>query len=406
MADTYPSYAALAAAEAEGVDYTRTSLTPAGATWASIAIHGGSIEPGSGEVARAVADGRMAFFEFAGIKNSGNGDLHLTSTVYDEPMGIALVAAARRCLSFHGYTGTTGVAETAIGGLDPALVARVTASLETRGFVVISAPSEISGTNPLNICNKTTTSAGVQLEMSRAQRAAFFPNGDLSRAMRESGQRTAAFWDYAEALRSAYTGLGTVAQTSINVSRYTLIPAPSPDIDLTATVATDRIVTGGSHFVALVGRYQDTSNSYLARLEFTTASAVALTLRRRLAGTETLLGGGTVPGLTHEPNRRFAIRLQITGSALRAKTWLASGREPAAWTVAVTDTSLTTAGQIGTRSILSTANTNALPVLATWGDVSAPIPQRFTLARAVNGIVKPHPSGAPVALADPDVWGL
>ncbi|MEV8395912.1 MULTISPECIES: poly-gamma-glutamate hydrolase family protein [unclassified Streptomyces] len=406
MADFYANYAALSAAEAEGVDYTRTSLTPTGATWASIAIHGGAIEPGSGEMAREVAGTRMTYFEFAGIKSSNNTRLHLTSTVYDEPMGIGLVAASRRCLSFHGYAGIDGVPETAIGGLDTALVQKITTALQARGFAVVSAPSEIAGTDPLNICNKTLAGMGVQLELSRAQRAAFFPNGDLSRAMRESGQRTAAFYEYAAAIRSVYAGYGYVAQTSINVSRYTLLPAPSPDIDLTATVATDRIVTGGSHFVALVGRHADTSNNYLARLEFTPTAAVALTLRRRLAATETLLTGGTVDGLAHAPNTRFAIRLQITGSTLRAKVWPASTREPAAWTVETTDTSLTAAGQIGTRSILSTANTNSLPVIATWGDFLVQGPQRFTVTRSVNGIVKPHPASTDVRLAVPTITAL
>lgn len=406
MADKYASYAALAAAEVEGVDYTRTAVTPTGATWASIAIHGGAIEAGSGEMAREVAGSRMRYFEFAGIKSSGNTDLHLTSTVYDEPTGIALVAGARRCLSFHGYTGETGVEETAIGGLDTALVSRVTTALRIAGFTVVTAPSEIAGTNPLNICNKTTTSMGVQLELSRAQRAAFFPGGDLSRAMRDSGQRTEAFYAYAAAIASVYSGYGVVAQNSINVSRYCLLPAPSVDVDLTATVATDRVVTGGSHFLALVARYADASNSYLARLEFTTSATVALTVRRRLTGTETSLGGGTLTGLTHAPGVRFRLRLQVAGAALRAKAWLDGQPEPAEWNTEVTDSSFTAAGQIGMRSILSTANTNSLPVIASWGDLLLDGPQRVIVTRAVNGVVKPHGVGTDLRLAQPTIVAL
>lgn len=406
MADKYPSYAALAAAEVEGVDYTRTSVTPTGATWCSVAIHGGAIEAGSGEMAREVAGARMAYFEFAGIKSSGNTDLHLTSTVYDEPMGVALVASARRCLSFHGYAGVDGVPETAIGGLDAALVVRVTNALEARGFAVVDAPSEISGTDPLNICNKTTTGTGVQLEISRAQREEFFPNGDLSRTMRESGQRTATFYEYAAAVKSAYTGQGVASMGSVNVSRYTLITAPSADVDLTATVSTDQLAAGGSHFLNLVGRYTDTSNSYLARLEFTTTATVALTVRKRVAGTETSLAGGTVAGLTHATGKRFAIRLQITGSTLRAKAWPAAQVEPVAWTVETTDTSLTAAGQIGMRSLLSSTNTNTLPVVAAWDDFLVQGPQRFTVTRSVNGIVKPHATGADVRLAVPTITAL
>lgn len=405
MADKYPNYATLAASEVEGVDYTRTAVTPTGATWASIAIHGGAIEAGSGEMAEEVAGTRMRFFEFAGIKSSGNVDLHLTSTVYDEPMGIALVAGARRCLSFHGYTGTTDVAETAIGGLDSALVSRVTMALRAAGFTVVVAPSEIAGTDPLNICNKTTTSMGVQLELSRAQRAAFFPNGDLSKAMRDSGQRTPAFYAYAAALQSVYEGRGLVSLTSINVSRYTLTPAPGPDVDLTATVSTDKLAVGGSHLPTLVARYADTNNSYLARLDFTGTQTVILTLRKRLAGTETLLIQQTTD-FTHAADRRFRIRFQIVGTTLRAKTWLVGQGEPAAWNVETTDTSLSAAGQIGMRSILSTLNTNVLPVTVSWGDFLVAGPQRFTVTRSVNGIVKPHAAGADVQVVRPTVRAL
>ncbi|MEV8353201.1 poly-gamma-glutamate hydrolase family protein [Streptomyces niveus] len=406
MADKYPNYAALAAAEVEGVDYTRTAGTPAGATWASIAIHGGGIEAGSGEMAREVAGTRMRYFEFAGIKNSGNTDLHLTSTVYDEPTGIALVAGSRRCLSFHGYAGETGIEETAIGGLDTALVSRVTTALKIAGFNVVTAPSEIAGTNPLNIANKTTSGMGVQLELSRAQRASFFPNGDLSRAMRDSGQRTPTFYAYARAIQSVYSGYGVVAQNSINVSRYCLLPAPTADVDLTATVSTDRVVTGGSHFLALVARYADASNSYLARLEFTTSATVALTVRRRLTGTETSLGGGTITGLSHAPGVRFRLRLQVAGAALRAKAWLDGQPEPAEWSTEVTDSSLTAAGQIGMRSILSTANTNSLPVIASWGDLLLDGTQRFTVTRSVNGITKAHGAGTDLRLAQPTIVAL
>lgn len=204
MADLYANYAQLAAARTEGVDYTRTRVEVPGAVWASVAVHGGSIEPGSGEVARAVAGSRMSYYEFAGIMSSGNADLHITSTNFDEPIGAALIRTTPRTLSFHGYTGTTGVAETAVGGLDTASVALVTNALRLAGFTVVTAASEIAGTDPANICNRNQSGAGVQLEMSRAQREVFFPGGDLSRAMRDSGQRTATFSAYVAAVQSIF----------------------------------------------------------------------------------------------------------------------------------------------------------------------------------------------------------
>ncbi|GAA2456895.1 poly-gamma-glutamate hydrolase family protein [Streptomyces macrosporus] len=404
MGDLYQSYAELAAAEEEGVDYRILSSSPPGATWASIAIHGGGIEAGSGEMAEAVAaGGLMRYYQFDGMKPSGNQDLHITSSNFDEPTALALVGGARRCLSFHGYTGTTGVAETAIGGLDAEMVARVRARLESAGFRVITAPSEIAGTNPANICNKTSTSMGVQLEMSRAQREAFFT--DFTRTGRATKPRTADFYRYVAAVRGAFIGRGHVTLGSVNVSRYTLMPAPAADVDLVATVATDKTAVGGGHFLALVARYQDTNNSYVARLEFSTSQTVILTLRRRVAGTETLLQQHTT-ALTHAPGRRFWIRFRVTGSTLRARTW-DGGPEPGVWQVETTDTSLTAPGQIGMRSILSSANTNTLPVVASWGDFAELSgPQRMTVARSTNGVVKPHTAGTDVRLAQPTIVAL
>ncbi|MCI4045483.1 poly-gamma-glutamate hydrolase family protein [Streptomyces sp. TRM75563] len=410
MADAYADFAALAAAETEGVDFTRTAITPAGATWAAIAVHGGSIEGGSGEVARELSRGgqSMAYYEFAGIKPSGNTSLHITSTNFDEPTGLALVGGVRRCLSLHGYVGTAGRAETALGGLDADLVARVTDALTRAGFLVTTAPSEIAGTNPDNICNKTSASAGVQLEMSRALRDSFFPPGMNTRSGRDSGARTEAFHRYVSALRAAYMGRGLVSMGSANVSRYCLMPAPSADVDLTATVATDALAVGGGHFVALVARYLDGSNSYLARVEFSTAQAVIVTLRKRVSGSESFLTQHTT-GLAHAPDRRFVIRFQVAGAALRAKVWPDGDPEPAGWQVETTDPDLTAAGQIGMRSILSSANSNTLPVVASWGDLngrSSAGVQYFTVQRATNGIVKPHAVGTDVRLAQPTTVAL
>lgn len=209
MADVYASYTELAAVETEGVAYERRQALLAGSTWASIAIHGGGIEPGSGEVARAVAAGLMNFYEFAGILTSDNTRLHVTSTHFDEPRALGIVADSDRTLSFHGFTGD-GTPVTALGGLDTVRGEAIRAALTEAGFTVIDAPQEIGGTSPSNIVNENEIGAGVQLEMSRALRASFFPNGDLRRAMRDSGQRTEAFVRYVAAIRAAM--LATVPQ--------------------------------------------------------------------------------------------------------------------------------------------------------------------------------------------------
>ena len=43
----------------------------------------------------------------------------------------------------------------------------------------------------------------------------------------------------------------------------------------------------------------------------------------------------------------YKFRFQATGTTLRAKVWLASGAEPGAWTMTVTDSTITAAGSTG-----------------------------------------------------------
>lgn len=406
MADTYANYAALAAAETEGVDYERRSVPVTGATWTAIAVHGGGIEPGSGEAARAVGVSLMNHYEFAGIKSSGNSVLHITSTNFDEPNCVAMVNAAKRCISFHGYTGAPGVAETSLGGLDTASVARVADRLRAAGFRVVTASQELNGDSASNIVNKTTISAGVQLEMSNALRASFFPNGDLSRAMRDSGQRTATFNAYVAAVQAAFDGQGRMSCGSVNVSRWATVPWSSADVDIQARMATDALATGGSHYLALAGRFTDTSNNYLARLAFNTDQTVTLTLRSRIGGVETLLAtAADTTSLVHAADRMFWVRFQITGTTLQAKAWQDGGYEPP-WMVSAVDNNFRAVGRVGIRSILSSANTNPLPVVASYDDFQQVTPQTFAVARSVNGVVKSHVAGADVRLASPTYLAL
>jgi phage replication-related protein YjqB (UPF0714/DUF867 family) len=407
MADTYANFAALAAAESSSAYAIRT-VPVTGATWSSIAIHGGGIEPGSGEMAREVGARIGAnHYEFAALLSSGNSRLHITSTNFDEPTALGIVTAARRCLSFHGAAGTTGVAQTFMGGIDTATGARVAAALTAAGFAVTTASEELNASDPANITNRTTLAAGVQLEMSNALRSSFFPGADLSRANRDSGARTSTFYTYAAAVASAYDGRGMMRLGSVNVSRWaTLMGPPSTDVDVTVTVATDKAPAGGSHYMHLAGRAADTDNCYLTRIEFTTAATINITVRKRVGGTETLLGSTVATGLTWTAGTAYAVRLQILGSTVQAKVWPAASAEPAAWATSVTDTSITAAGRIGVRGLLSPGSTTPLPVTASWDGLSSVLPQGVTVVRSVNGIVKAHTAAADVRLAQPAIISL
>ncbi|MFJ2392845.1 phage minor capsid protein [Streptomyces sp. NPDC087843] len=126
---------------------------------------------------------------------------------------------------------------------------------------------------------------------------------------------------------------------------------------------------------------------------------IGLSLRKRVAGVETQLGAYT-PGLTHVAGTFYRVRVQIVGSTLRARMWAVTDPEPNLWGIEVTDTALTAAANVGTRSVSNAGNTNVNPVIR-YGNFQVVNPQKWTVSRSLNGVVKAQTAGTPVALSNP-----
>jgi phage replication-related protein YjqB (UPF0714/DUF867 family) len=176
MPDLYANFAALAAATTKGVDWRLDVQKEPRSSAISIAIHGGGIEIGTTELAMGVAGScRHNFYSFEALRASNNSELHITSTNFDEPTALSMVGNANFCFSFHGMSDiTAGVAQTYVGGLDTVNRDAVIAALTNAGFQASTGTSELDGSSPDNITNKTRRIAGVQLELSTTQRNNFF----------------------------------------------------------------------------------------------------------------------------------------------------------------------------------------------------------------------------------------
>ncbi|WP_432063342.1 hypothetical protein [Streptomyces sp. S1] len=200
-------------------------------------------------------------------------------------------------------------------------------------------------------------------------------------------------------------GVGSHTLGSVNVSRRTTVVAPSADVELYADVAASAVATGAAIYGGLIARATSGDDLYYARIEFLTGGALALTIRKRLGGTETTVATATVP-YTYTAGATVRLRFQVKGSTLRAMVWpIVGGGEPETWQVSGTDTSHTAAGAVGARSILATGNTNTSPAVR-YDNLATPAVQLATVARAVNGVDKPHAAGAPVQLAQPFTLAL
>lgn len=219
---------------------------------------------------------------------------------------------------------------------------------------------------------------------------------------------TGQAWTIAQGVATDFSTNGAQGQHSVsavNVSRYgTLPPLATADVDLRVDVATSVLAVGGPQYAHVVARYQDLGNLYNARVGFQTDQTLQLTIQKRVGGVQTDMTTVTIAG-THAANAFFTLRFQVTGSTLKAKCWPQGGAEPD-WQATATDSSLTQAGSVGVRSVLSSLNTNTLPMTYSYDNFAVLNPQQFTAIRSVNGVVKAHAAGEDLRLAYPTYLAL
>jgi phage replication-related protein YjqB (UPF0714/DUF867 family) len=197
MPDKYDSFSELAKKEKQGRDF-RVRLRECQGTTVVIVPHGGGIEPGTSEVAEAIAGDDISFYALEGIKPNGNSDLHITSTRFDEPRCIALVTASPRAMSVHGEGSDEQVVF--LGGRDVGMGRRLRSLLLASGFTVKTHPDpKLQGCHEANICNRGTSARGVQLELSKGLRRTFFQS--LSSKGRQT--KTERFDQFVAAVRRA-----------------------------------------------------------------------------------------------------------------------------------------------------------------------------------------------------------
>lgn len=192
---------------------------------------------------------------------------------------------------------------------------------------------------------------------------------------------------------------GAHTLATVNVSRRSFFSFTYADAGVDVDVTTSALATGGFLSGGPTLRYADSDNLYVARLEFTTANAIVLSIRERVAAVETQLGTATLDA-THVAGTFVRVRFEVSGTTLRAKAWVVGTYEPGGWMIEVTDSSLSGSSFAGVRSISSSANTNVNPQIR-YDNYSLYNPQRFTVTRSANGIVKTHAAGASLSLARP-----
>jgi phage replication-related protein YjqB (UPF0714/DUF867 family) len=170
IADRYPNFAALAKKQREEADF-RIRLCDRATPIVVLAPHGGRIERGTSEIAKAIAGQDYSIYLFEGLLPRANRDLHITSANFDEPRALELVGKSATVVAIHGRQDHGDRRTVGMGGLNETLRDAIGFSLNAAGFQAAPAEENMAAQDPMNICNRGKSGVGVQLELPRALRS-------------------------------------------------------------------------------------------------------------------------------------------------------------------------------------------------------------------------------------------
>ena len=192
----YETYADLSRSEREGEDY-QIRIRSQSSDTAIVALHGGKMEPGTSELADAVAGDELAFYSFEGLKSRGNRILSIRGTAFDEPRGIELIESVDRVLEFHGDVSQNAVV--LIGGRDIEWIERLESALTAAGFEVQRSHRGEKERQP---CNRGKTGQGVYIDLPQRLRQELFEGLDGTATPEES-----RFSQFIKAIRASIPSL-------------------------------------------------------------------------------------------------------------------------------------------------------------------------------------------------------
>ena len=187
MRDRYENFARLRNGETEGIDY-RICIMERESFAAIIAPHGGRIEPGTSEIAAAIAENIHCLYCFEGLRERPHRDLHIKSTSFDEPKCLGLTKQCKIVVAVHGWDRKDKAVD--VGGLDVALRDAICTRLDAAGFQSnVETKGRHAAISPNNVCNKGLREKGVQLEITKGLREALLRYEEDLRSFAKSVQQ-------------------------------------------------------------------------------------------------------------------------------------------------------------------------------------------------------------------------
>jgi phage replication-related protein YjqB (UPF0714/DUF867 family) len=167
--DRFQNFSQLRKELVRGIDYD-ICVTRRDSPVAIIAPHGGKIEAGTSQIARAIAGDDYSLYLFEGLICRPHHEIHITSHKFDEPCCVKLVSQCDVIVAIHGRKDKTDKKSVYLGGLDIELRNAISEQLKQKGFPTQCHGHQFPGKCRMNICNRGRREAGVQLELPRSLR--------------------------------------------------------------------------------------------------------------------------------------------------------------------------------------------------------------------------------------------
>ncbi|MFJ3923007.1 hypothetical protein [Streptomyces sp. NPDC090022] len=196
-------------------------------------------------------------------------------------------------------------------------------------------------------------------------------------------------------------GVVTLAAPTTTL-RHQVVSETCGDCDVRVAVSVSATATGGPLSAAITTRYTGSSDNYRLRIEFTTSSVIRLTVTRG----GTAVGSSVTTTLAYSAGTVIQARARVIGHRVLGRVWATGTQEPALWHIDETISSSTiSSGQVALTAVALTGNTNTNPEIR-FDDWTVETPQRVTVTRSVNGVVKAHSAGTDIRLATPPILAL
>lgn len=195
-------------------------------------------------------------------------------------------------------------------------------------------------------------------------------------------------------------GVVTLAANPSTIRHQTILESVT-NCDILASIGVSATATGAAFLPAVLVRWTGTSNFYRIRLEFNTTGTLFVALTRGV----TAVGSSVNTGLTYVGGDMFRLRVRLIGHRVLVRVWRVGDEEPKVWLLDLTVTSAEgtiDSGRVGVSASAFAGNTNVNPQLR-FDDFQVINPQKFTVERSLNNIVKAQTAGTDVRLNKPTV---